>query len=243
MDAESCPGSRKFRVPCSPAPSETLLMRTPLLLVTCAMVLLSACDSGPVISPSPRPLLPLEVGNRWILMRTVTDASGDTLAVKPDTVAVIGDTTLAGERWFALAGSSGDSQAGFGGYNTARSDGVWFRAGASSAPYLQYAYPVEPGTVYPYAPHRYTAEATVVGTGEPAAGSDGLRGYLYSIRFDSLRAPPHHPFGDGVPPLRRLLAPGVGFGEYETQYWRLDSEGTLVLLRKQSWRLVRFEPA
>lgn len=222
-----------------------LLVRTLPLLVVCASTLLAACDSDPVVSDpvvSPSPLLPLEVGNRWVLARTVTDATGDTLTVEPDTVTVIGDTTLAGERWFALVGSSRDSQAGFGGYNTARSDGVWFRANASSAPYLQYAYPAEPGVTYPYAPHRYTAEATVISVGEPVAGPDGLRGHLYSIQFDSLRAWPHLSFGDGVPPLRRLLVPGVGFGEYETQFWQQDAEGELVLHRKQSWRLIRFEP-
>lgn len=111
-------------------------MRRLSLLAGVASFLLTACDSVPVVAPPPPSLLPLEVGHRWILVRAVTDASGDTLVVEPDTVTVVGDTSLAGERWFALAGSSRDSQVGFGGYNAARSDGVWFRAEASSPPYL-----------------------------------------------------------------------------------------------------------
>ena len=203
---------------------------------------LGACDGGPVVEPTPPALLPLEVGHRWLLVRTVTDADGDTLAVEPDTVAVVGEATFDGERWFRLAGSSGASQAGFGGYNTVRPDGVWFRA-AGAPPYLQYAYPTEGGAEYPYAPHRYTARAEVVGTDEQVRGASGLRGVLYRVTFDSLRVPPNLPFGDDVPPLRRLLVPGVGFGEYETQFWEISPEGELALLRTQSWRLVRFEPA
>ena len=221
-------------------------MRGIRFLLVAMSVLFGACDSESV-TPPPSPslvdLLPLEVGNRWILMRTVTDASGNTLVSEPDTVTVVSDTTLAGERWFALAGSSQDSRAGFGGYNAVRSDGIWFRGGPSTPAYLQYAYPTEPGVTYPYAPHRYAAEARVVGTEEPVPGPNRLRGHLYSIRFDSLRAWPHMSFADGVPPLRRLLVPGVGFQEYETQFWTEDSAGDLVLLQKQSWRLVRFEPA
>lgn len=212
-----------------------------LLPLVLGVAVLGACDSTPAITPPAPALLPLEVGHRWVFVRTVVAASGDTLTVAPDTVAVVSDTTVDGERWFALAGSSVDSQRGFGGYQALREDGVWFRSSVASPPYLQYQAPPEAGMAYPYSPFRYVAEASVVGTSEPAPG--GRSGVLYAVRFDSLRVPPNARFRDDVPPLRRLLVPGVGFAEYQTQLWRLDGDGRLALYQTQTWALVRFDPA
>ena len=45
----------------------------------------------------------MEVGNRWIFTRTVTNGDGATLLVEPDTVTVIDETVIAGERWFVIS--------------------------------------------------------------------------------------------------------------------------------------------
>ena len=213
-------------------------MRRASLLVLLPLAFLGACDSDPAVPLPPPALLPLEVGHRLIFELTASDGAGDVTAVERDTVTVVGDTVLTGGRWYVLSGSSRESQAGFGGLNTVREDGVWFRGEAESPPFLQYAYPAEPGASYPYSPYRYEAEATLVST--ETAGA--RQGHLYSIRFVRRKDFPVA-YSERVPPLRRVLVPGVGFDEYETQWWVSNADGDLVVSRALSWRLLRFEPA
>ncbi|HEX7070294.1 MAG TPA: hypothetical protein VF190_05795 [Rhodothermales bacterium] len=215
----------------------------PFKLALAASVLVSACDSGPDSPAPPDSILPLEVGNRWIFERTLTDATGDTLLVEPDTVTIVGDTLIANERWFVVAGSSPHSQNCFGGLEALRDDGIWFRADAASPAYLQFACPAEDGTSYPYAPQSYVGEATVASTSAETPGQPGHPGYLYEVRLDSMLSWPNFAFAPNAPPLRRLLIPGVGFAEFQLVFWRTGSGRYAQLAQAHTWRLVDFQPA
>ena len=86
-------------------------MRSALLVVSLT-VLVAGCDSGgPVVGGGPDPVIPLEVGAEWALASVYTvsfNADGtvrDTVrheTPRRDTLTVVRDTLIAGERWFLV---------------------------------------------------------------------------------------------------------------------------------------------
>ena len=113
-------------------------MRFCSLLALVSVAALSACDSGPAISPVPDPALQLAVGTEWTLARTYTvqfDGDGtpsDTLratgqAASPVTLTVTRDTTVADEAWYRIEPSRRFSHCVFGeaAWYANRADGLY----------------------------------------------------------------------------------------------------------------------
>lgn len=78
-------------------------------------------------------IIPLEIGNQWIYKNVYYDSAGTPTLNVLDTVTIIKDTTISGEKWFRLQGSVGYS------YDVIhRADGYYYYGGGAI---LQYKYP------------------------------------------------------------------------------------------------------
>lgn len=113
------------------------------LLLSVTLFTLASCNkSNPVNSPGGEQILPLNMGNTWLMQYTVYDTTGATQGTTYDTTSVTMDTVLAGETWYHIATkiSSGPL------FYTNKSDGLWeMTLGSSIAPTLLYKYPANVG--------------------------------------------------------------------------------------------------
>lgn len=209
------------------------------LLVSSALFV--GCDSNETDGDDSTPvLLPLDVGNQWVMAFTRIDVLGGTpTETSTDTLRVVGDTTVAGERWAEIQGPTQLANRFLGGFYTNRDDGVWKWEGPSSdeAPHLLYKYPAEPGDTYALPPG-YTdfymevldTEASV----ETPAGS--LLAYHYQFVIEEALG---SPIPDDVGRLSRYLVPGQGFASFDGSYISLREEWETVA--EIGWELIAFE--
>lgn len=114
---------------------------------------LAACDtSEPAPPPEQVNLLPLEVGNRWVMAYTLTDSTGLLYGSRTDTLGVSRDTVVDGERWYYVGLLNAPSDQGpLRGFFTNREDGLYRlvrREDGSRVPSLYYSTVAEPGEAY-----------------------------------------------------------------------------------------------
>lgn len=134
-------------------------------------------------------LLPLAVGNEWILQSTWESApiTGSTVSI--DTIRVTADTTINGETWYLVL----DSGEGADFFATNREDGLWKWSGPqqpNSTPYLALRHPAAFGEEY-----RPTEDVSVRVRGVDTtitveAGSFASTYYQWLVE--------HHAFGEVV---------------------------------------------
>ena len=213
------------------------MIRFPLLLALAALTL-AACDSTDPASPpdvddlppAEVDLLPLDIGNRWITEVIEAEPDGTVTERTADTLTVVRDTVVAGERWFKIEGSRRNRSIP-GGWYTNRKNGVWKSSADTSVadPYLMYAYPADQGATYAI-PGRQGFTVTVADTAFTAEISNGaFSGYLYE--WDTEEA-----FGftvaEGAGRLDRVLIPGVGFGFIGCGYLGPRENEELVLTKR-----------
>lgn len=138
---------------------------------------LAACDtSGPTPPPDQVNLLPLEVGNRWTMEYMLTDSTRHVYDTRIDTVGVLRDTVVRGERWYyvALLGPYAHL-APLQGFFANREDGMYRlvrRGDGRLVPSLYYSTVAAPGAAYEievgYQPGiTETATMTLLAANEP----------------------------------------------------------------------------
>jgi hypothetical protein len=113
-----------------------------LALALLSVLWISACsktDSNPASPNNSGSLLPLALGNQWIMQTYTYDfASGGMKASSIDTVKFIKDTLIQNEKWY----TSGD-----GAYTTNRTTGVW-QYNAADGMRLYFKYPAQVNDSY-----------------------------------------------------------------------------------------------
>ncbi len=226
------------------------MTRSALLLALAALTL-AACDANdptldlllPDTDDSSEPsdaldLLPLAVGNRWITDFIQTD--GTVTETTADTLTVVRDTVIAGERWAEVEGSR-DRRSIPAGWYTNRESGVWkWLDVEEDEPYLLYAYPADEGDTYTL-PGRSNFTVTVADTAVPVEISSGtFSGILYELDTDEAYG---YPVSDGEGRLDRILIPGRGFAFIGCAYLGQPGDGGLVVTKRLDWHVRSFEPA
>lgn len=92
-------------------------------------------------------LLPLAVGNAWVMNSTLERESGNFTSVRLDTIRVTADTTIQDEVWYRVVDSGGRETF----YATNDQEGLWKWSDPqdpNSSPYLALRHPATPGDVY-----------------------------------------------------------------------------------------------
>lgn len=219
--------------------------RTLLSLLLFALVLVG-CDSGdPVDEPPPQVLLPLEVGNAWVMAFTRTHRPGtpdETSESHTDTLRVVRDTTVAGERWAEIRCSDAITPCFPGGFYSNREDGVWkWRDPRSpdTEPHLLYRYPAAPGDTYEQPSSIADISMTVLSTDarvETPSGS--LSAYHYQLDADTYHGI-ENPIPDEVGRVSRYLVPGQGFASIDCSYLAFLGEWKTASAFR--WELISFE--
>jgi hypothetical protein len=210
----------------------------PLLLCS---VLFVGCDSSTPDGGETEPLvlLPLDVGNEWVMAFTRYDEDGTLTESYTDTLRVVGDTTVAGERWAEIRCAQTPTGCIPGGFYSNREDGVWrwYGPGSDVAPYLLYKYPADVGDTYEQPSGFIDFNMTVRGTDAPVDTPAGtLLAYHYVLDADSVNG---SPVPDEVGQLDRYLVPGQGFAFIDCSYITLRDEW--VTLSEFGWELIAFE--
>lgn len=212
-----------------------------LLALLVSSALFVGCDNDdPTDGDSDPVLLPLDVGNQWVMAFTRFDAEGTLIDSSTDTLRVVGDTTVAGERWAEIQGPTRLANIFLGGFYTNRDDGVWKWEDPSSdeAPYLLYKYPADVDDTYEL-PGTENFTVTVLGTDEPFDTPAGtLSAYLYELNTDFTAG---HPVAEGAGRFERYLVPGQGFAFVGCAYLSLNENGELDSPRPLNWELIAFE--
>jgi len=215
-----------------------MTLRIALALLV-SSVLFVGCDNNDPDDPEPA-LLPLDVGNQWVMALTRFDAEGTLTDADTDTLRVVGDTTVAGERWAEIQGSTPLANTFLGGFYSNRDDGVWKWEDPSSdePPYLLYKYPADVDDTYEL-PGTANYTVTVLGTDEPFNTPAGtLSAYLYELDTDFTAG---YPVAEGAGRFERYLVPGQGFAFFECAYLSLNEDGELANPRRSVWELIAFE--
>ncbi|MBC8044727.1 MAG: hypothetical protein IAF08_14920 [Rhizobacter sp.] len=112
--------------------------RKALIITLLALsALVSSCKENTgtsVDTASSSQIIPLEIGNQWIYKNVYYDSLGAITFDALDTVTIIKDTTISGEKWFRLQGSVGYS------FDVIhRADGYYYYGDGGAI--LQYKYP------------------------------------------------------------------------------------------------------
>ncbi len=108
-----------------------------ILTIVCVVFASCSKDDTPTNGPPNNDvLLPLKIGNQWIMRITFIDSTH--LSPVYDTMTVTKDTLIENERWYYLDR--------FGSYWTNKSDGVWSRNNKDSE--LNWKYPATAGEKY-----------------------------------------------------------------------------------------------
>jgi len=222
-----------------------MTLRIAFSLLVCSLFFTS-CDlwhHGGDDEPDEPVLLPLDVGNQWVMEFTRTFYSplpdgGTETETYTDTLIAVTDTMVAGERWTEIQ-CTRSSICIPEGYYTNRDDGVWKWAGPEfdTAPYLIYKYPAETGESY-LVGNSDPLTVTVVGTEVPVETPAGtLSAYYYEFSVDELL---DIPVPDDVGSFDRFLAPGLGFAFIGCSFVRLR-DGEWQTASEFDWQLVAFE--
>lgn len=189
-------------------------------------------------------LLPLETGNQWVMAFSRTYRIGtpnEGTESYTDTLRVVSDTTIAGERWAEVACTESAICLPEGFYSN-RADGVWKWDDPSSdqAPYLLYKYPAEVGDTYALDPccTDVVTTVSVLGTDTPIETPAGtLPAYHYQFDTDEAYGTP---VADEVGRYDRYLAPGQGFASWACSFISLR-DGEWETVAEYSWQLIAFE--
>ena len=211
----------------------------PLGLLLAAAFTLVSCDLWDHSGESADDLLPLAVGNEWILSFERTSVDSDAVEVGRDTLRVAASQTVEGEAWFELENSGTHAFAPvLEGLYTNREDGVWKRQDAESDPYLLYAYPTEEDATYAL-PGEANTEVVVLDTeAEVDTPAGTFKAHLYAFDSDE---PFGFPVEDGAARFLRHLVPGQGFARAECTFLRPSDAGVLTASMEITWRLESFE--
>lgn len=112
------------------------------LLLGAVVLTLSSCKkSNPVNSSSEQQIIPMKMGDSWVMQYAVYDTTGTTLETLADTSRVVSDTVIAGVTWYYVS-----SKISHGVYYTNKSDGLWLMTlGGSAGSTLLYKYPASVG--------------------------------------------------------------------------------------------------
>lgn len=214
-----------------------------LSLLFCSVVF-TGCDlweSSGGDGPEPSVLLPLDEDNYWVMAFTRFDDEGTLTESYTDTLHVVGDTTVAGERWAEVACT--ESAICFPeGFYSNREDGVWKWNDPSSdqEPYLLYKYPAEVGDTYAQNPccTDVVTTVSVLGTSTPIETPAGtLLAYHYQFDTDEVNG---IPVADEVGRYDRYLVPGQGFASFACWFITLR-DGEWETVSEYNWQLIAFE--
>jgi hypothetical protein len=167
------------------------------------------------------------------------DAEGNLTESYTDTLRVVGDTVVAGERWAEIRCTQTPADCIPGGFYTNREDGVWKWEIESDegSPHLLYKYPAEPGDTYALPPGFTDFHMDVLDTEasvETPAGS--LLAYHYQLVVEEALG---SPIPDEIGRLSRYLVPGQGFASIDCSYISLREEWETVV--EFGWELIAFE--
>jgi len=114
-------------------------MNTKSIFLVIALIVISfaGCNKSdsPVTPNEPQYLMPLAVGNYWIMVHSGFDSLGNNNYSESDTVNVTGKTTINGETWYHFQES----------VMINRTDGVYLYNSSSSESLLMYKYPANEG--------------------------------------------------------------------------------------------------
>lgn len=149
-------------------------------------------------------ILPLKVGNQWILQATYSDTTQPGL----DTMRITKDTLIDGERWFFIEGAFfGPNQP----LMTNRSNGLWTRNNLSMG--LSWKYPSFVGDAYPIGSGGTDTIHVVSTTADVSVPAGPFRCYRYRFNSDTSDT---------------YLSPNVGFVKFP-EFGVTDSSGPTIL--------------
>ena len=227
----------------------TALVSFLAILVLCT----TGCDSTPSDAEPEPSILPLAIGNQWILEYTSIRDSGNNLrtSTDTDTLHIVGDTTVQGERWFEMSGSGGTHI--FRGFYAQRTDGIWRRyisPTRATIPVLWYKQPASTGDRYKIIfteGNDDDVEMTLRSKEALRQTQTGtLKAYQYELRATAFDFGPEGILPVQGAPLRfsHYLAPALGFVELEARYVTANDDRTALrhVDREERWRLIAFQP-
>jgi hypothetical protein len=165
------------------------------LLLSFVVFTLSSCSkSNPTGASGSQQILPLKLGNTWLMQYTVYDTTGAVEGMIYDTATVVTDTVISGVTWYHIS-----SKVFGGGLTADKSDGLWEYT--SSTPSLFFKYPANVGDTW-NAP--MNASSTYQITLESDSASVTVPKGTYTCCDYQLLL-------NSQPAVEAYLCPGVGF--------------------------------
>lgn len=205
-------------------------MKNYILLLAALFIILTACDDNSNNPGTDKEIVPLKAGNTWIYKITSYDSLGNITKTVMDTLIVLKDTTVAGEKIFLIMEKqpSLKTPAIFGAVN--RSDGfhyLFFDDDSANKviDWFYYKYPAAVGDVFTRNEETATVQSTDTLIGHLAVGA------YHCVKYNKVAN-----YGQNMNQNVMYAAPGVGtvysefYYSYKTQKKYLDAKHELVTL-------------
>ena len=216
-------------------------MRSALSLLL-ILVLVSSCsllnDSDDKNVPQ---LIPLEVGNSWVM--DINLSNGGTLTVLTDTLTVLTDSLIGSDIWYQLRGQYPTTKDTFNGLYLNHKNGLYKYSGSEEVTdnTLLFKNTDEQGEVF--VNETEYAKWVTKYNGELLDSKFGVPSKNYTAEYIHINDFRHSYTFDQAYEFQRVISPEVGFIKWEQTYFVILNDSTLTLRSRFSFTLREFIPA
>ena len=209
-------------------------MRIRLLASAAALATLTGCDAGPNFdTPAPPDLVPLAVGNEWVMegTRIYAERPGipprEDVPLGIDTLRVVGDTLIDGERWFDVRRVQGTGFDCHGGWYANREGSLYSWSPPAGAIMRAPTGPFTPASIVERQYDFEVRRTLLPEPGQIAVGGETLS--TRRVEFAPLRY-----FAEDLPGIETIdetvrevdqYVPGIGFAVSECSYMSIHPDG------------------
>ncbi len=185
-------------------------------------------------------LIPLEVGNSWVIDRNRYNGE-----IFTDTLSVVSDTLIGNKTWYKLESDYLILDQHFRGYYLNHKDGLYKYSGSEevSGNILLFKNTDDQGEVF--VNETESTKWVTVYDGEEQDESFGVASKNYTVEYEYISSPNRTYTIDQTYHFQRVISPEVGIIKWESAYMSPLNDSTLTLLERGrfSFTLKEFIPA
>jgi len=169
------------------------------------------CNDNPSSANNYQNFYPLNIGNRWEYKQQFFDSTGVATDSAKFTESVVGDTVIAGEKWYQYISIENAFPSGVKNYYINRPDGLYYFSALSPTPQLSYKYPVQVNEVY-------NVSMKIISVNEIVQTSDGK---FNCVVYQQKTVATNYSAG-AVVYINTFISPGIG--KIKTELFHYSSQ-------------------